>query len=340
MLSLLVMFLSTALMVMLLRHYALRRNLVDIPNHRSSHARPTPTGGGMAIVICFSVALMIAPFYLNIPVSYILGLLFSGLFVALIGFLDDCGHVPAHRRLIVHIVSAVIFLVVVGGIPEIILLGYQVDLKWYGWPIAAFYLVWSLNLYNFMDGIDGIAGAEGVSVAAAASLLSYLLCPEQDFWLLPLFLSVSTAGFLIWNFPQAKIFMGDAGSGYLGITLGGLSILSYYCAQQLLWSWLVLLGVFIVDATFTILRRLIAGERIYQAHRSHAYQRAYRRFGNRKVTFSVVVINLIWLFPIAYAIAFSHLDGMVGILLAYTPLIVMVAIFKAGSKQDEIHISS
>ena len=135
--------------------------------------------------------------------------------------------------------------------------------------------------------------------------------------------------------------MGDAGSGFLGITLGSLSILSSYCAPQLLWAWLVLLGVFIVDATFTIMHRLIAGERIYKAHRSHAYQRAYRRFGSqRTVTISVIAINLFWLFPIAYAVALSYVDGVAGLFIAYIPLIFLAAFFKAGSKEDEPNFTS
>ena len=149
-LSLLVVFLSTASLIMLLRHYALSRDLLDIPNHRSSHTKTTPTGGGIAIVISFSASLIIFAFNLSIPVSTIVGLLFSGMSVALIGFLDDCGHVSASRRLMVHIVSAIFFLIAIGGVPDIVLFGYELGQQWYAWPIAIFYLVWSLNLYNFM----------------------------------------------------------------------------------------------------------------------------------------------------------------------------------------------
>lgn len=129
--------------------------------------------------------------------------------------------------------------------------------------------------------------------------------------------------------------MGDAGSGFLGITLGVLSLQASWVAPQLLWSWLILLGVFIVDATFTLLRRLMRGDKIYEAHRSHAYQYASRRFGRHlPVTLAVAALNLFWLLPIALWVGWGGLDGEVGLVIAYAPLIGLAVKYKAGELES------
>jgi Fuc2NAc and GlcNAc transferase len=125
--------------------------------------------------------------------------------------------------------------------------------------------------------------------------------------------------------------MGDAGSGFLGVMLGGLSLQAAWVSSPMLWAWLILLGVFIVDATFTLFRRLLRGDKVYEAHRSHAYQFASRRFGRHlPVTVSVGLINLLWLLPIAVCVTCFGLDGALGVLVAYIPLIALAIKFHAG----------
>jgi Fuc2NAc and GlcNAc transferase len=149
---------------------------------------------------------------------------------------------------------------------------------------------------------------------------------------LPLLLAASVAGFLFWNFPPARIFMGDAGSNFLGFILGVLSIQAATVNKAYFWSWLILMGVFIVDATWTLIRRVFQGAQIFQAHRSHAYQQATTRCGKHMpVTLGVLAINLIWLFPWAILVGCEYMDGFTGLLIAYIPLLVMAIQFKAGS---------
>ena len=190
-----------------------------------------------------------------------------------------------------------------------------------------------LNLYNFMDGIDGLASAEAICACSSAALIYWLLGYEELLWP-PIYLALATAGFFYWNFPKARIFMGDAGSGFLGITLAIISLKAVSFSSTLLWVWLILLGVFIVDATFTLLRRLVRGEKVYEAHRSHAYQYASRTFNAHiPVTLCVILINLVWLAPIAWLVAFDRVDGAVGMLIAYVPLVALALKFKAGVKE-------
>ena len=146
----------------------------------------------------------------------------------------------------------------------------------------------------------------------------------------PLLLAAAVVGFLFWNFPPARIFMGDAGSGFLGLVLGALAIQAAWTVPQLLWSWLILLGVFIVDATWTLVMRLIRGDKIYQAHRSHAYQQASRYFkGHRVITLSIVVINVGWLLPVAMWVGAGG-SWMIGLTVAYAPLCWLAWKFGAG----------
>ncbi|MBN0979067.1 MULTISPECIES: glycosyltransferase family 4 protein [Pseudomonas] len=317
-----------------LRRYALVRSIIDIPNARSSHSVPTPRGGGVAIVAAFTLALPFLGWTHAVSSDVLIAAGGSGALIAIIGFMDDHGHIAARWRLLGHFAAAAWALFWLGGLPAITLFGMSVDLGWAGGVLAAFYLVWMLNLYNFMDGIDGIASVEAICVCLGICLL-YWLNGLEDLVLLPLLLAMAVAGFLFWNFPPARIFMGDAGSGFLGMILGVLSIQAAWASSQLLWAWLILLGVFIVDATFTLIRRLVRGDKVYEAHRSHAYQFASRRCGKHlPVTLAVAALNLFWLLPIAMCVVLLGLDGALGVVIAYIPLIALALKFHAGELES------
>ena len=320
----------------LLRRYALARSLLDVPNARSSHSLPTPRGGGVAIVVAFLVGLCLAFFAgLGIAAELFYALLGAGLGIALLGFLDDHGHIAARWRLLGHFLAAAWALYWLGGLPPLAVFGGLLQLSWIGHVLAAFYLVWLLNLYNFMDGIDGIASVEAICVCLGGAILYALLETSLLTDLPLLMLAAAVLGFLLWNFPPARIFMGDAGSGFLGIVLGVLSLQAAWISPVLLWGWLILLGVFIVDATLTLLRRLLRGEKVYEAHRSHAYQYASRQFGRHlPVTLAVLAINLFWLLPMAVVVTLGWLDGLLGLVLAYAPLVLLALRFHAGQAEN------
>lgn len=313
-------FIAAVALTALLRRYALAASLLDIPNARSSHSLPTPRGGGVAIVVVFLLGILVLFNFKLVTTAALWALLGTGAWVAIIGFIDDHQHIPARWRLIAHFIGAAWGLYWLGGVPP--LLG--VEFGWLGYVLGAFYLVWLLNLYNFMDGIDGLASIEALSVCAGGVLLT-----EQNHALL--LLMVAVAGFLIWNFPPAKIFMGDAGSGFLGMILGLFSLQAAWHNTAFFWSWLILLGVFIVDATLTLARRFLRGEKVYVAHRSHAYQYAARQYcSHKKVSLAVAVINVAWLLPLAWWVGFGGLNGLLGVVIAYLPLCVLAIHFKAG----------
>ena len=317
------------------RVFAIARELLDHPNARSSHQVATPYGGGVAIVTASLIGLFVLGAVGTVPWAGVAGLWSGGVMVALIGFFDDRRPVAEHWRLVGHFLSAACVLVWLGGLPPLPLFGTVVSLGWLGHGLALVALVWLLNLTNFMDGIDGMAGIEVVTVSAIGALLAITSLPEPGDWVAPLVMAAATLGFLIWNWPPARIFMGDAGAGFLGLALGTLLLQAAWTDGRLFWSWLILLAVFETDATVTLLRRLVRRvPHFWRAHRQHAYQRATTLWGgHRPVTIAVGVINVCWLFPLALLVARGWMDGPTGLMIACAPLAVLALRLGAGAAE-------
>jgi len=315
------------------RQFAVRRELLDHPNARSSHHVATPHGGGIAIVTAALAGLLMLAAMGRVPWSFVGALWTGGTIAALIGLFDDRRPVAEHWRLAGHFLSAACVLVWLGGLPPLPWFGTVVSLGWIGDGLALVSLVWLLNLTNFMDGIDGIAGVEVVTVTTMGAILAAGLTSGN--WAAPLAVAAATLGFLVWNWPPAKIFMGDVGSGFLGLALGALLLQAAWVDGRLFWSWLVLMAVFETDATVTLVRRVARGvPRFWRAHRSHAYQRLTTQWGaHRPVTIAVGAINVGWLFPVASLVALGWLDGPTGLIVACVPLAVVAYRLGAGAAE-------
>jgi Fuc2NAc and GlcNAc transferase len=327
----LVVFLTSVTLVGIFVRYALSNKLLDVPNPRSSHAVATPRGGGVAIVVTTVASLLVLGVCGALQWRTVTAFAGAGLAVAGLGFLDDRGNTAAHWRLLGHFAAAGWVLAWLGGIPPLLVFGMVLPAGMIGQALAALFLVWLINLTNFMDGIDGVAAVETISVCASGCLLYSVATPWTLSWLAPLALMAATLGFLVWNWPPAKVFMGDTGSGFLGLLLAALALQAGWAAPRLFWGWVVLLGVFVVDATVTLLRRLAGGETFYEAHRSHAYQHAAHRLGRHlPVTLTVGAINVCWLLPIALMVARNSIDGAVAVLIAYLPLVALALLLDAG----------
>lgn len=323
-------FLAALALTRMVLFYAPQWRLMDIPNERSSHAVSTPKGGGLGLVIAFLAGLLGLWAIGALPFAALIALAGGGLPVAAIGLVDDRGHVAVGLRLAVHFLAAGWALAWLGGIPPLPIGDGALDFGPIGPALGLLFIVWLLNLYNFMDGIDGIAGVEAVTVAGGAALL-YLLFGDGESWPGPAVLAMAAAGFLVWNWPPASIFMGDVGSGFVGYAL---AVFALSPAGNVLnpWVWGILLGVFLADATFTLVRRLLTGQRVSQAHRVHAYQHAARRFqSHRTVTLAVAGINLFWLLPLAGCAARWPGVGPWLFALAYLPLLGAAVWLGAGT---------
>lgn len=270
-----------------------RARLLDVPNERSSHAAPTPRGGGLAVVGAFlaGLAVLTAAGVLEPHVALALGPGTAA--ISAVGWADDHHHVPARWRSLVHFAAAFWALGWLGGMPALQVGHGFLPLGAFGWVVGALGIVWVTNLYNFMDGIDGIAAGEAVSAGLAAAALLWLR-GSPSLAAVTLLVAASSAGFLAWNRPPARIFMGDVGSGTLGWLFAVLAVASENSRAMPLLAWVVLLGVFVLDATVTLVRRVRRGERAYEAHRTHAYQRAVQAgLSHGRVTGAVLALNLV-----------------------------------------------
>jgi len=273
-------------------HFALRRALLDIPNVRSSHSTPTLRGGGLAIAgIVLAGGIAAVPLS-ALPWEFSWAWLSGSLVIAAVGWQDDLYGVRPGKRALVHLVASVAVMAALGGLPQIRLGSWTLSLGWTGSVLAVAGIMWFLNLYNFMDGIDGIASVEAVTMGGFGGALLWWQ-GESGLAFLSFLIAAACAGFLWWNWMPAKIFMGDVSSGLLGYQLASLAVASERRGVLPLLVWGILGGVFIFDATATLLRRVLNGERLYEAHRSHAYQRAVQSgFNHAQVTTAVLLINV------------------------------------------------
>jgi UDP-N-acetylmuramyl pentapeptide phosphotransferase/UDP-N-acetylglucosamine-1-phosphate transferase len=260
--------------VAVLRRWAERRQILDIPNERSSHSLPIPRGGGIAIVffslIGFIVIWQFNPIW---PFSVFLTYLVGSLIIAGVSWLDDLCSLPNRIRFSAHTIVSLLLLIGVGywNVVNLPLVG-QLHLGWVGVPITLLWITGFTNAYNFMDGIDGIAGGQAVVAGLGWAFLGWLNhLPLIS--TLGLLLASCSLGFLGHNWPPARIFMGDVGSVFLGYTFAILAVIAAQKDPRLALAGVLLVWPFIFDTTFTFLRRLRRGENVFTAHRSHLYQR-------------------------------------------------------------------
>jgi Fuc2NAc and GlcNAc transferase len=303
------------------RIYSLKHQLVEVPGPRHSHTTPTPHGGGVAIAATFLGATVFLVVIGALPLKLFMALFGSGLVVAAIGFWDDHVPVPVQWRILVHFVAAIWALYWLGGFP----------------PLPVGNSTWSLGLAGHLIGvvaavwlINGIAAVETIMVVVGACLIMVVKRPDDSVLWLGL-LGAATLGFLPWNWPPARIFMGDVGSGFLGFNLAVFALYTAHAGALTVWSWTILLGVFIVDATVTLLRRIVTGQRWYVAHRSHAYQHAALRWhSHQRVTLAIFVINIAWLLPLAWFVNGHRELGLIAVNVALIPLLLLALMLGAG----------
>lgn len=322
-------FVSAAVLTGLFLRLAQSLRLLDEPVARSSHQRPTPVGGGISIVLLF---LLVSSWYFLIgalPFNEYMAVLATGV-IGLLGFVDDFMPLDLKWRVPTQTFAALWVVFWLGEMPAVNFAGLMLAQPLLLKILAVLALLWLLNLYNFMDGIDGLAGSELVFV----TLLSYLLLinsGDEVSVMLSATLLAAGAGFLLWNWPPARIFMGDVGSSFCGFSLGVLALISMQSGVLTLWTWLILLAVFIVDATVTLLRRFCRGEKWYEGHATHAYQQAARQYkSHAKVTITVIAINLLWLAPMAWLSVQRPELGMALTVLAMLPLLLLAWRLGAG----------
>lgn len=266
----------SALVVAIVRRWALRMSILDQPNERSSHSQPTPRGGGIAIVVLTTVALLVAAPLAGWSALRTGALVAASLLVAGTSWLDDLRHLPSALRLAVHITAAGMVIAAFGGWDRIpVPFAGQVETGAVGIALTLVWIVGLTNAYNFMDGIDGIAGGQAITAGTGWALLGAHL-GEPVIAVAGLVMAGSAAGFLLHNWQPARVFMGDVGSAFLGFLLASLAVIGARRTADMALAGVLLVWPFVFDASLTFLRRLFRGENVFEPHRNHLYQRLVR----------------------------------------------------------------
>jgi len=261
-------------LVLIIRHYALKHAVMDIPNERSSHETPTPRGGGLAIFgLCWIGMLLALIFQPSDDIKAWAAFLVGAFVLGAVSILDDIFTLSNRIRFACHIFVAGCVLVFCGHWAVIALpfLG-EVPLGWIGAGVAFIWIIGLLNVYNFMDGIDGIASVQAIGAGTAWALLGYI-GGHEDITIFSLLIVASSLGFLWHNRSPAKIFMGDVGSTFLGVSFAALAILAAQRDPRLAVAGILSVWPFVFDGNLTLFRRAKNRENVFQAHRSHLYQR-------------------------------------------------------------------
>lgn len=283
----------TVLTTPLIRRWLVMRQVIDWPEERRSHDQPTPRGGGLAIWVGIVVALLAVS-----PGLPMLPLLAFASALALLGWLDDRHGMPVGARLLVMALCASSLLWIIGPITEVSIMRIELGAAWIWSAGAVIGVIWMINLHNFMDGSDGLASMQG---AWSGGVLGYLLyrggAVEAGF--LGIALAGACAGFLVWNRPPARLFMGDVGSLMLGGILGLLAFVGAASGLVSIWVSLIVCALFVVDATVTLVLRVVRDREWYTPHREHAYQKLIRSgWSHARVLLLYGVINLALVGPL------------------------------------------
>jgi len=277
-----------------IKNYMIKKSFVASVNERSSHTVPTPHGGGIALAITWFIGLGYLYFIGEISPNLFYALIF-GAVISIVSFFDDIYELSPKLRLMIQAIVAIGGLYFLGGFDTLTFGIFDIQNPIFTNIFAFFMIIWFINLYNFLDGINGYAGSQAVFLALAG----FVLFGGNHF----LVLAVAVLGFLYWNWNRAKIFMGDVGSTLLGYNIAIFTI--YYANQEAtnFWIWIILFGVYWFDATLTLVRRKLNKEKLSQAHKKHAYQRLTQAgWSHYKVTNYSIGLNLV-LFSIVYFVS-------------------------------------
>ena len=310
---------ASYILTFFIRRIAIKKKIIDIPNYRSSHQIPTPRSGGLAFtaVWYFGIIFLFLNKEINSDLFYAL---LSGIILVVVSLLDDIYDLKPNIRIIAQFISVGLALYFIGG-AKLIDLGFiKIESIWILTPIAFIGIIWFINLFNFMDGIDGYASMEAIFISSVLYFFT-----SQNYYII---LIAALFGFLIWNWQPAKIFMGDVGSTFLGFNFGIFAVYNQNIESVSIIVFLIISSLFWFDATLTLFKRLKNKEKLTQAHKKHAYQRIVQYgFSHQKTVLSAIIGNIV-LFILAY---FSSLK-MYSVVFLFFVLLILYFITKRIDK--------
>lgn len=297
--------------------------VIDTPCHRSAHQKKVLRGGGIGFVSVFASYVILTSFLENI--SFILAILA----LSVLSFIDDCRGLSAKLRLGIQFIVCGIVAYSIEPTQLLVLLD-KFELGLLAPILFAFYLVLAGNVYNFMDGLNGLAITQALFVIGGGLVLEYTVTTTWSEPLLVLF--VCCLAFLPYNFPKAKLFMGDIGSVLLGVIFAFYSV----TMNVSLGAWLILLGFFVVDSISCIVMRIIQKQNIFKAHNLHCYQKAARKYNSHSlITTGVIILNIFWLFPMSILYVYYSEYQSIIFAISYIPLLYIINVkFKSGALEN------
>jgi len=329
---LLLSLLAAIVLTGLYRLLALRYAWLARPDSRSAHRLATPRSGGIVILLLAVLYIGYQSVTGAISYSQCLVLLLPAI-IGLIGLVDDARSLSPGLRFVLYGLSIGLMVLAFMPLAPLTLGRFSVHAAWLLVPLYIIAICWWVNLFNFMDGINGIAATQFLFVMVAALLLQPLENSPQLG--LVLVLCAATAGFGCWNMPSGSVFLGDAGSTFLAASLAWSALHTIEQGSASPWLWLILSASFVADASYTLVIRMISGQRWTQPHASHGYQILARRWGSHPpVVLAVALVNILWLLPLAWLANHYRDYELVFTAVAYTPLIAVVGRLGAGRSRQ------
>jgi Fuc2NAc and GlcNAc transferase len=299
------------------RAFAIRRGIVATPIFRSLHDRPIPRGGGIVFGVVCVAGLALMGRAAGVDPTVTTALVAGGLSATTFGFLDDQLQMSALAKLLLQSTLAAAIVAAFGVIVDFPVAPRFVDLF-----VSGIALVWLMNAYNFIDGIDGLAASGAVAIAALATIALVLAGTDGGFRFVFAAIAACSLGFLCFNWPPASIFMGDAGSLFLGFCVATLLTSTVNGGQISLSTWIVILAFFAGDTTTTTVLRIFLTNQWYGGHRSHGYQNLARLHGHARVLQGVLAYHLVWLLPLTIWSVLRPATAPLAALMAIGPVVL------------------
>jgi len=317
---LLAIYLASIVGTVIYRRFAIKHNILSNLNSRTLHQKPTPRGGGFVFSMVFALSVILFS-SLNIIEKYLVNVFgYGAIFALLLGYFDDLFNLSSLKKLVFQflLILWMLYFFSIELIFEI-----QGIYDWFFLLSLPILLVWLINAYNFIDGIDGMAILGAILIASTIIVTLLLTSGFSDLMLLLLVLLASCFGFLFFNWPKASIFMGDSGSIFLGFCFSSLIVYSVATNEVSLFTWLVAFGYYLADTSTTTILRIFLVKKWYGTHRSHAYQNLARIKDNHSiVTYGVLIYHLLWLLPLAILTVLKQDLALIIVICAYLPPIL------------------
>jgi Fuc2NAc and GlcNAc transferase len=322
----LLFFVASVVLSLIYKKIASDYSILSIKNHRTLHSLPTPKGGGIVFSLLSILAVFLIWWNWQLAEGLLLALTIGGLIATVFGLADDIKNIKAQIKLIIQLFLGcwVLYCLYFGKLPLLELMPIYITT-----PTILLLMVWMMNAYNFIDGIDGLAASGAIFISITLALVLTLTGGPLEIIAIFILLASSVAGFIIFNWSPATIFMGDAGSIFLGYIFGVLLLFTALNNHISIWSWLTVFGYFFADTFLTQIIRVVTVKKWYLAHRSHAYQNLARlKNSHLKVTIGVILYSLIWVLPLTLLSALQPDIGVITTILSITP--AMIVTYKYG----------